>query len=992
MQKTFPGLSTVSSPVWTSQIQLHKLFLLCALVKLVIWSAPTFMSESFPNRCSPLPIFSPFLFSFFCTYLYCVVQVPLPHIIPFDSLSLSLFWIVIRYRAVMKFGDTFRQRSIPEWSSCSFSTIPCPSFGLQLINLDNVDYDELKQLIKERTSKRSTTGPVSIPGQGNTDAAWGQLQDDLFPILSNQHERVNLFTRSKYGEFERRMDYIDRQARLLTGQKTERFSQPVQNTRRYAKLVQEADSVGEDIQSLSRYVATQKQAFRKILKKYRKWTGSSGLELRMNNETFCQPGSALSLDFMPLLDRLARTSSSLTALSHPHGNAGEQPTPQHRKSSATVPRKSKSIASRLHGEFLHSSPLEFDAAFSIVPLGMAGGRASYWVHRDNLEEVTVLLRRYMRDRNVSLSPSTSSSTSLNSLPSTRRDSLHSAVSKARVHISMFDNLHRFIKARGAVTVGQAEDLIDSVSSMLAMSILWSSDPKAIVLTSDLSPSAAPIQRHVDIAHVKRKDLVKLFVPEGRPPTRCRGGSTRKPPISDINLEVHRDWLALNRDVKPLAEVQCTRSRFAGLNNTSEVGTWALMDNDITLSSVDTSTIGNSTSDDATDVQSFPHTVLDVRWEFSRSPEVVRALDSTHLVQRIRGFSMEAQAISSICQPSDMPSTMWQAWLERDIRKVPPLQTRRNLRKTPTKAAGSERSSAESSSIFSIGAINSSATSLQESSRSTPPSPPLKSRQDAVVTPRSTNKTPPRRKFRQERQAIQRYWNEFDDGDEVTDDQRYAIYVNPDEQTYFPGAKPIRKALSSMYQSLGRTQRRIISWLPMQSRGGGRDHDIEEGVRRPLLGLHKRDAEYDNDESSDTDPSLPIAKSSNRRCSTVRPPITGARRTSLLKPRHITKPQYFHTSHETALFRTYLGCYFIAFVLLIMSAIMRATGRHKAQVQVDAGVLVGVIAALGSAIIAISLMISREEKLGWLHRALGGGAFLVVCAGSGWLLAPMGERL
>ncbi|ERF75154.1 hypothetical protein EPUS_06194 [Endocarpon pusillum Z07020] len=877
----------------------------------------------------------------------------------------------------MKFGETLRQRSIPQWANY------------------NVDYDEVKHMIKESTAGEGTTSPVSIPGQGKANEAWVQLEDTLFPVLCSQYERVNLFTRSKYGEMERRMDYIDRQARLFTRQKNAQASQPLQNTRRYAKLVQEADSIGEDIQSLSRYVSTQKQAFRKLLKKYRKWTGSLALELRMNNEIFNQPGNALNLDFVPLLDRLAGVRSCLTALSQSRGNATPSVHP-HRKSSALVSQKPRPTALQLHERFLNSSPLEFDAAFSAVPLGVAGGRACYWVHKDNLEEVTVLLRRYMKDRNGSSPHLDRSDPCLTSLPTARRDSAQSASSNGRTHIAMFDNLQRFIKAHGAVTVGQAEDLVGSVSSMLAMKILWASDPEAILVSSDLSPSTVPIQHHLDITHIKRKELVKLFEPDGHFTTKHQKGCATDSSVPDTSLQKHRDWLAQNRDIKPLAEVQCLRSRFAGLNNTSEVGTWALMDMDITMSSVDVTTIGKNLSGDATGVQGFPHTVLELRWEFSRTPEIVRALDSTHLVERIRGFSLEAQAITTICKASDMPSPMWQSWLDQDIRKVPPLQARSNLRKNVPKALSSAPSSTRD--VFSAGPIDSSATSLQGSNKSTPLSSPVIGKQEVAKTPHQSERKAARGKMRHKRQPIRRYWNEFDDGDEALEDQTYAIYVNPDEHVSFPGAETVSKAFSSMYQSVGRTKGRIMSWLPMQFRkhdgdgDGDGDGDVEEGVRRPLLGTRNKDVDSDNDDSSDSDQSVPAAKASKTLRSTFCATGPGARRTLRLPLRHTTQRQPVRASHEGALFRTYIGCFAIALVLLIMSAIMDATGRHKAKMQVEAGIIVGVVAALGLAIIAISLMMSREEKLSRLHRLLGGSAFLVICAGSGWMFAIVGGKL
>lgn len=798
------------------------------------------------------------------------------------------------------------------------------------------------------------------------------------------------------------MDYIDRQAQLLMKQGNAHSFQGVQYTRRYIRLAKEAQDVGEDIQSLSQYVTAQKQAFRKILKKYRRWTGSSALELRMNNESFNQPGSLLNVDFMPLCDRLHNVQANLAAFSRPSGRATGHSTEQSQTISATTTRSPRSSASLLHNEFLNSSLLEFDAAFLAVPLGEAGGRATYWVHEDYLDQVIVLLRRYMKDRKVPTPSTLSRTNSGTSQPLSRRNSAQSTISKDRTHISMFDNLQRFIKAHGAVTIGESEDLVGSVSSMLAMSILWASDPEAVIITSDLSPSAVPTQRHLEVANVKSKHLAKLFDPEARPSSSFLGMSTSKSATSDASLQAHRDWLAQNRDIKPLAEVQCTRARFAGINNTSEVGTWALMDTDITMSSISLSTIGESSSTEATDAQSFPYTVLEVRWEFSRTPEIVRALDSTYLVERVRGFSIEAQAVRTICKPQDMPPPMWQSLLERDIRKVPPLRIRTNLRRPPSKVGSSGPSVTDGPSTSglsasalqsSTSAIQSSATSLQESNKSTSPTSPLISKQESPGTLHPRIEKYSRRKLRQERQTVLRYWNEFDDAEERPEDQVYTIYVNPDEDTHFPGAETVSKAFSAMYQSLGRTKRRIVSWLPMRSRK--RDHDLdaeEEGVRRPLLGGHNSSTDSDDDESSDTDTSIPPCRSSKKRRSAIRPATPGPCRKLLLRSQPNVTQDHIHTSCEKVLFHAYLGCYAISFILLLMSGIMKATSRYKAKMEVDAGIIVGVIAALGSAIMGISLMISREERLSWLHRILGGGTFLVICIGGGWMLAVVGQNL
>lgn len=803
-----------------------------------------------------------------------------------------------------------------------------------------------------------------------------------------------MFASSKYGELGRRLDHVDRQARLLMQHPNDISPQPVQSTRRSEKLAQDAEKVGKDIQSLSRYVTTQKQAFRKILKKYRKWTGSSSLEARMNSEAFNQPESVLNLDFTPVLDRLEAVKSSLAALAPSGCSAGEIKGHQSQRSSTTPPQQSRSSPSRLHDGFLHSSPLDFDAAFSAVPLGIASGRATYWVHKDNIDEVTVLIRRYMRDRKGTTPSATSPRSSTTSLP-TRRDSTASIIPKDRTHISMFDNLQRFFNAHGAVTVGQAEDMVGSVSSLLAMTIIWGNEPEAIVVTSDLSPSATPSQQSMEIAHIKNKDLAKLFKPETGPSPKSSKGSKQQPGSAAI-LQVYRDWLIQHRDIKPLAEVECTRSRFAGTNNTSEVGTWAIMDTDITMYPIDFDTIGKCSGYDSAHREDFPHTALEVRWEFSRTPEIVRSLDNTHLVQRIRGFSMEAQAISTICGTSNMSSPIWQPLLERDIRKVPPLSTRSSRRKPTLKTASSEKSSAEepSTSVFSAAsAVHSSASSPSESNRSTPPITPVSANQEAPEIVHPPKRNPIRRKLRQDRRAIPQSWNEFRENEESRENQAYAIYVHPDEGTSIPGEETVSKAFSAMYQSLGQAKRRIVSWLPLRPRGFDHDVGVEDGIRRPLLGSGRRGTKLDDEESSsDTDTHIPPATASKKGYSTLKPVISGAPRATLVSPLPPARRQRVRLSSETALFRTYLGCNITAFILLTMAAILEYSGRAKAIVQVNAGIIVGVVAALLLALVGISLAVSRERRLSWTDRSLAAGAFLVVCAWSGWLLTVVGRTL
>ena len=792
------------------------------------------------------------------------------------------------------------------------------------------------------------------------------------------------------------MDYVDRQAKMLIQQRCDAPRGPL-DVRNYAKLAREIDGVSEDIQSLSRFVILQRQAFRKILKKYRKWTGTSSLEHRTKNKIFDQPASMLQIDFTPLLDRLEAVKATLAAFARPpiaHSHAKHKMPQQVPPPSSSQP--SKSTASQLHHFFLYNSPLEFDATFSFVPLGVAGGRATYWAHDDNLEEAMVLMRRYMRPRTGLSTPSAMSrANSYSSLSLAQRDGAQPPSWGNGINMLLCDNLQRYLRSYGAVTVGQTEAVVGSVSSMIAMTVSWADQPEAVVVTSDLSPPAEAVHRRADIATIESKSLTRSFATKGSMIATAFNANPDTTSESNGKLQTIRDWLAQHRDVKPLAQVQSSRSRFAGLNNTNEVGTWALVDQDVNIRPASEVHIGSSSMPEGEGALKFPHTIIEVRWEFSRTPEIVRALDNTHLVERVRGFSLEAQAISMVCKTPASPPPIWQSLLEQDIRKVPPVQVAANLRRQRSAVASSGQSSTDQPRpASSTTATQSTETSPPASGRSSPSLAPIKVKRDIMPEKQQLHPfKPPRKSSQRRRPKTQRYWNEFDNGDE-RHEEAYSIYVNPDEGSAIPGVQAVAKALSKIYHSLNHARTRLITWSPIvvdENRDYG---DIEDGLGRPLIGSWTASSNDEGDESSDSEPAV------SRRPRRYSTPYGAAAdygsvdRGRVVSSRSCRRHAHgrAHPSREVALFRTYLGCYAFAVVLLVMSSIMQATGRHKARMEVNAGVIVGVIAAFGAAIVAISLMMSREERLSWLHRGLGVGGFFAILAWGAWLAFLLGSRL
>lgn len=70
--------------------------------------------------------------------------------------------------------------------------------------LDNVDYNDIKHLIKVRTTQGQGQAK-NIPGSNNEVKQLQAFEDELYGELYEQHQRVGLFVKSKSGEIGRRL-------------------------------------------------------------------------------------------------------------------------------------------------------------------------------------------------------------------------------------------------------------------------------------------------------------------------------------------------------------------------------------------------------------------------------------------------------------------------------------------------------------------------------------------------------------------------------------------------------------------------------------------------------------------------------------------------------------------------------------------------------------------------------------------------------------------
>ena len=433
----------------------------------------------------------------------------------------------------------------------------------------------------------------------------------------------------------------------------------------------------------------------------------------------------------------------------------------------------------------------------------------------------------------------------------------------------------------------------------------------------------------------------------------------------------QEYLTEHRDVKPLADIHSSRSRYAGINNASEIGSWATLDSSVLVTPSDHDLLGDLESEPQV-AEAFPHSVLHIRWEFSRIPEIVRIFQTSHLAEPVSEFSLEKMAVYTVFKDLEQPS--WRELLETDIRKVPATMRRKGSARDKAStlpgipvSSGPSSTDGPSDSVFSLGAGQSSATSVEDS--------PVLAQQDRSVSQTDdastikAQKAPAPRKKRARiatppvREPPQRYWNEFDDGDsDGNAEEPFAIYVDPNESS-FPGSEVVSKVFGSMYDSLSKGSQRMVSWLPIKSK----PEMVKSGERTPLLfdGQGSPDADADSS-GSEVDEFL-VQRPKHRTRSVYAPGQLPWNNRRMFRPgQKLSRRQQVL---ETALLQSYSALITIAYLLLVMAGILQSTGRKKKVLEVDAGVVAGVVVAEACAGISIVLICMRRKPLGPVHWGL-----------------------
>ncbi|MCJ1466927.1 hypothetical protein MMC07_005549 [Pseudocyphellaria aurata] len=895
----------------------------------------------------------------------------------------------------MKYGETLQQRSIPLWENY------------------NIDYNDIKYLIKAHTT-RGQAQAVTVPGKDNEAKALQKFEDRLYAELWEQHQRIDLFVQSKAGEITRRLLHLDKQiAQLEKRNASSKCTKiPVRRLERFSKAEEATLKAGDEIQSLSRFVGAQRLAFQKLLKKYKRWTGSAELGRRFHKEVLGRPNSFSRRDFGPLLTQWTEVLAAVRApfsagVQWRTDSIESQDSPQSRLDRRNVTRSHTEVderkavnriddlptsAAHMHATCETGSSIDVDTALAILPLGRRAGKASYWIHPDNLVEIHILLLQFTRVwgsvRSPALTGASSSSRSSRNSSINGRGAGTGSRSEDEIGVIICDDLPKFAKRQSAATISDSENIPGQAAEKAAASIRYAAKGDAVVVVGT-SPdelhdsSAAGPRPRVQKARFKKKALRDLFdVDTDSAPARIRSGSSHLTNGTEADqvqrMDAVRTWIANHQEVEPLVQILSKRSRFVGLGNGESGGVWATLDKDVSMRRCSSKTLDVDqdllTCERSSDADKFPHAILEIRYEGHDTTKLVSALDESHLTERVRGFSLETHAVARLCQPEGMPRPYWIPALDHDIRKIPAPTKGSNRRGSTSPLSAGDVSTGQASASGDGQLSSGFSAPMAESSATSAPDSGVPSRISEVKkkrSPISREKKPLRRQLSGSSSAQHpRYWNEFDDGDEGSENEAYTIFVDPNARSTFPGAAALGKAIGRLTTSVKPSCRKVRTWL------GSSPKSFMPEERQALIDDEYRGIQPSAEEDNDCDPGYAARLLRHRHYSTMSPPA--ARAAQAVR------------SRDHLLSRACVAFFFASFALLLLANILNTTGRRRDAATVDLGVIVGVIASLVFAVVAVGTMVGRTEDLGWLHRALVLVLFALDCVGCAVLIVVLGS--
>lgn len=671
---------------------------------------------------------------------------------------------------------------------------------------------------------------------------------------------------------------------------------------------------------MSRFITAQQTAFRKLIKKHKKWSGSAGLELNFNKEVLSDDRSFTKVDLEPLLLDWEEILDAVRVLYEERMNGSLAKTPKLDRKPDN-PRLQTALAS-LHDVLQSTSQARFDSLFATMPLGDGGKNAVYWVHPENVVELQVLMLQHSRSHAVHRHTTSSSGPSLS-----RRNS---TVADQDTGLLIVDDQERFVRQQSATTLESRENTVGAGLQNATITARWAQDDEAII-TTQLGKGHEAVAETA----IKRKHLAAALDPSSSIQPQ-KASVVDKATGSDTSKKIEelRSWCTSHQQYQPLATITSNRQRFTDIASDSSGFLLATLDRSIAMTQ---SSLGDLASMDTvgpgSDTATFPYAVLRVRQEGSHVNNLLRVLDGSHLVERVRGFSLEYHAVWHCCQPGNTVPPFWISLLKKDIRKLPKTLSRREASLVNSNFA-SQSTTPNLSATSDSGHGDSTAVEDRDGTRR--------------ITIADQLETPPLSSFRKKRTRSyargpqaqrQKYWSEYDNPSDSDDEGAYVLFIDPNAESSFSQ-----------------------TWRKVQNMFGGKA--TTDG--QPLLqNEHMMD-------SSDEESQVYRANRTQQSYGTLDGAVVAKPKSSLwLSPVTMT-------------------CLGASMAILVVGYILAMTGRKKQVREVDAGIIFAIVSSLLFAMSGVACMFGRGRPTVWAARmmALVVLAFDAIASGAllAWILA------
>lgn len=617
------------------------------------------------------------------------------------------------------------------------------------MHLDNLNYNGLKAFIKKQTTGQAVA-PIAIQSQPTDGRLHQGFEEDLFRLLVKELTKVDRFCSVKNTEIKFGLDscrlHLERV--LLRNNELRPIRTSTTLLHKLSNLEDKALSTGKTIAATSRFIGAQRTGFRKLIKSYQKWSGST--RLRTHFECCLERDTKfIGAKIDPMQEHLSHLTELLEDIRSPLDRTAPS------QMLDPITPESKDLTAFV------------DSTFQSEPSDQSGGRATYWIHEQNLTEAQVALHRVFTRRSL-VDQITNS---------TPKRSTASGFSSAKAHLNDF---------AGVVVFDELESLTEACDSN------WPSTRAGLYLVESEKSISLAVEDKRIVMH--RKDFRRLVL---------RPSSNSTTDSLSADLEYSRGWFK-EHTVKRLADIVYKRSRFSGIRNTKSSCMWAMLDTNVIF---DKNVFGDSLRLDGKsgNHRKFPHAILQVRWAGLEVPHIIKDLDEGHIAKRIPAFNIEAHAMATLYD--NMPKPPWLETLGEDIRSMPLADT------ISAEPLSGPRSYKTQGSLTPITEGTSSAFSTvpdQTSNTSGGASPDLTASDLAEVQSPKRTRTRGRKRRRPETRnrssPTTQYWNEFDDEERAVNEP-FTVEVYPEDDIFDKTFSAIGKVYQTASDILLRRSRK-----------------------------------------------------------------------------------------------------------------------------------------------------------------------------------------